>query len=107
MTEKILVVDDDPLMLQTLRLRLGDEGYLVQTAADGYSAVDICEENEFDLIICDVKMPGLDGLETLRRIRKDHPLGKSILITGYAETEAPIQAIRLGVSDYLFKPFED
>ncbi len=107
MSEKILVVDDDPLMLQTLRLRLGDEGYLVQTAPDGFAALQSCDGDDFDLIICDVKMPGIDGLETLRRIRKTRPLVKSILITGFAETEAPIQAIRLGVSDYLFKPFED
>lgn len=107
MTEKILVVDDDPLMLQSLQLRLGDEGYRVQTASDGYAALECCDHTDFDLIICDVKMPGIDGLETLRRIRRNHPDIRSILITGFAGSEAPIQAIRLGVSDYLYKPFED
>ena len=107
MAEKILVADDDSLMLQTLQLRLEDEGYEVTTAADGYSALDASHGAEFDLVICDVKMPGLDGLETLARIKERRQDIKSILITGFAGSDAPVRAIRLGVNDYLFKPFED
>jgi DNA-binding NtrC family response regulator len=107
MAERILVVDDDALMLQTLQLRLQDEGYDVGLASDGYQAIEECRKNHFHLVICDVKMPGIDGLETLRRIKDLKPELRSIIITGFASEDAPVRAIRLGVDDYLFKPFED
>ena len=107
MRKNILVVDDDSLMLQTLRLRLEDEGYKVNLAPDGYQAVEICRHHTCHLVICDVKMPGIDGLETLRRIKELRPAIKSIILTGFASEDAPVRAIRLGVDDYLYKPFED
>lgn len=107
MVERILIVDDDALMLQTLQMRLQDEGYEVGLASDGYQAVEECRRNDFHLVICDVKMPGIDGLETLRRIKELRSGIRSIIITGFASEDAPVRAIRMGVDDYLYKPFED
>jgi putative two-component system response regulator len=105
--EKILVVEDDPLMLGALEILLLDEGYEVATAASGKEAIQRAREDHFDLVVCDIRMAEMDGIETLSNLKQQQPDSRSIVITGYASPDVPIQAIKLGVDDYLMKPFDD
>lgn len=101
----ILVVEDDEQMNDMLESTLQSQGYTVSTAFNGQQAIDRCQQESFDLIITDVRLPGMDGVEMLDRIKKIRPRLKSIVITGYASEDTPVRAIRCQVSDYLFKPF--
>ncbi len=105
MPEKILVVEDDPLMLAALEILLTDEGYDVTTASSGLDAIQKAKETSFDLVVCDVRMAEMDGLETISNLKRDQPDTRSIVITGYASPDVPIRAIKMGVDDYLMKPF--
>ncbi|MDQ7822636.1 MAG: response regulator [Candidatus Eremiobacteraeota bacterium] len=106
MNAKILVVDDDPSMRDTVTVVLEDEGFDVIAAANGFEAIEKIKESSFDLLICDIRMAGMDGLETLAALRKSQPELRSIIMTGYASEEDPVRAIKLGVDDYLYKPFD-
>jgi len=103
---KILVIDDDPSMRDTLVIVLEDEGYDVSAAANGYEAIEKIKESSFDLVVSDIRMAGMDGLDTLATLKMTQPELKSIIMTGYASTDDPIRAIKLGVDDYLYKPFD-
>lgn len=102
---RILVVEDDEQMNEILQLTLQSQGYTVSSAYNGEQAIDRCQQETFDLIITDVRLPGMDGVEMLAKIKKIQPRMKSIVITGYASEDTPVRAIRCQVSDYLFKPF--
>lgn len=101
----ILVVEDDEQMNDMLESTLQAQGYTVSTAFNGQQAIERCQQEKFDLIITDVRLPGMDGVEMLGKVKKIQPRLKSIVITGYASEDTPIRAIRCQVSDYLFKPF--
>lgn len=103
----ILLIDDDALMVEALGLLLGDEGYDVATASSGLEALERAGERTFDLVISDVRMAGMDGVQTLTQLRERCPTTRAILITGYASPDIPVRAIKLGVDDYLVKPFDD
>jgi DNA-binding NtrC family response regulator len=100
----ILIVDDELLIRDTLAEYLGQEGFAVATCADGGSAVSLAAERLFDVALCDVQLPGIDGLELLERLRKISPQTFVLLITAYATVESAIQAFQRGASDYLMKP---
>lgn len=102
---RILVVEDDEQMNDMLQATLESQGYTVATAFNGQQAIDRCKQETFDLLITDVRLPGMDGVEMLGKIKKIQPRLRSIVITGYASEDTPIRAIRCQVSDYLFKPF--
>jgi response regulator RpfG family c-di-GMP phosphodiesterase/DNA-binding SARP family transcriptional activator len=102
----ILLIDDDTSVLDILSEILEDNGYQVTTAGSGYEAIEKIKSCSFDLVITDIRMAGLDGLDTLASLRENQPDLKSIVITGYASTEDPIRAIKLRVDDYLKKPFD-
>ena len=102
---RILVVEDDEQMNEILESTLQMQGYTVSTAFNGQQAIDLCKQETYDLLITDVRLPGMDGVELLGRIKKIRPHLKSIVITGYASEDTPVRAIRCQVSDYLFKPF--
>jgi len=102
----ILLVDDDPLVRQSLAMLLEKEGFAVTPAACGKDALAAGETQLFDLVVCDVRMPDLDGLEVVRRLQEAHLEAHFVLITGFAGEDAPIQALRLGIDDYLRKPFD-
>lgn len=104
--KRILVIDDDELFLATLERVLKKSNYEVRIAHNGFQALEIVKSEHFDLIISDVRMPGMDGIETLNSIQTHSPMTRKIVVTGYASDSAPIQAIKLGVDDYLNKPFE-
>ncbi len=107
MAEKILVVEDDPLMLSALEILLEDEGYDVSTASSGMEAIEKAKNENFDLVVSDVRMAEMDGIETLSNVKQQQPDARSIVITGYASPDIPVQAIKLGVDDYIMKPFDD
>ncbi|MCX7661359.1 MAG: response regulator [Candidatus Omnitrophica bacterium] len=112
MPKKILIVDDEELVSQSLKKLLQKEGYQPYTVKNGREALRKIKEIDFDLLIVDVRMPQLDGIETIKRIReyqeKNHkkPIPE-VLITGYADLEKYEEAKDLEVSDYLYKPFDN
>jgi len=109
MKEKILVVDDEKILLKTLDRLLSKEGYQVTTTDNSYDALDMVKKEFFDLIILDIRMPGMDGISLLKEIRKIQGDGEKsmvVIITGYASEDVPIKAIKLGADDYIMKPFE-
>ncbi len=110
MTKKILVVDDEGLVTTSLKLLLKKSGYDVDIASDGRAAIDKVKEHDFDLIISDIRMPHMNGVEVVKEIREHlRQAGKApipeILITGYANAETLEEAQRLKVADYIYKPF--
>lgn len=107
MAKNILVIDDDALVLKTIRKLLEREGYSVETAKSAREAIEKLSAQGFNLIVCDVRMPEMDGIEFLEEIKKGNkPQIPIIYITGYASEEAPIKALRLGAKDYVLKPFD-
>lgn len=102
----LLVVDDQPAIRQLLVEALGSEGYDIVQASDGYEAVSIVRDRKPELILLDLKMPGLSGLETLREINKHSPGIPVVLITAYGELSDPAEAERMGVRCLILKPFD-
>lgn len=100
----ILVADDEALARQSIAELLSEEGYQVYEAADGQAALDLLEEVEIDVVLSDLKMPGVDGLGVLRTVRERHPQTMVLLMTAYASVETVVEALRLGAQDYLLKP---
>lgn len=106
-----MVIDDDPLLTRTLKRVLEKEGYLVDIARDGHEGIKKAKSGFFHLILCDIRMPGLDGLMTIQHIQdfqKKAGAGKSgfIVVTAYDSPKSRTQACQLGVTDFLMKPFD-
>lgn len=111
MPKKILVIDDEGLVTKSLQMLLKKEGYNTVIATSGQEAIERCKSSDFDLIVADVRMPQLDGIETIKIIRQLlKELGKNpvpeILITGYADEDSYKRALELKVADYIYKPFD-
>ena len=102
---EILVVDDDPAVRELLSKSLSSAGYRVELAVDGLAAMAKLQEKAYDLMITDLKMPGQDGLSLIREARRTCPALPVIVITGFSTEAAAIEAINLGVTGYLTKPF--
>jgi CheY-like chemotaxis protein len=113
MKKKILLVDDDPLVIKTLQKCLRNYGYEVETALSGAGAVEKVKQDNFDLIISDFRMPNIDGVETIAKIRQIyqsknyHQSIPAVMITGYSSDKAYRQAMELEVTDFLHKPFKE
>ena len=101
---KILVVDDDYSSRLFLQKILEKENYPISQCSDGLEALEILEKQQFDLVITDLKMESVDGLELLEKIKHTDPEIAVIILTGHASTKTAIEALRLGASDYLIKP---
>ncbi|WP_164013418.1 sigma-54-dependent transcriptional regulator [Pyxidicoccus trucidator] len=104
--EHILVVDDEEDIRDTLATILSLEGYDVSTASSGASAVALVEAGRFDLVISDLRMPGMDGVETLVRLKRSHPDLQVIIATGYASAETATRCLLEGAYGYISKPFD-
>lgn len=102
---RILVVDDEMIVCESCQRILEEEGLEVETALSGAEAFAKMKENPFDIVITDLKMPGIDGMEVLRTIRKDYPDTIVIMITGFSTVETAVEAMKLGAFDYIPKPF--
>ena len=109
MTEslKILILDDEPKMGKILTRVLGREGHAVQSLTEPADAVAALEREHFDLLLTDLKMPGMSGLEVMQRAKKTNPELDVVMITAYATVETAVQAMKLGARDYLIKPFHN
>ena len=100
----ILIVDDEPSILQSLSGILSDEGFETATATNGYEALQHIENEVPDLVLLDIWMPGIDGLETLQEIRKKNPQVQVVMITGHGTIETAVQATKFGAFDFIEKP---
>lgn len=100
----VLLVDDEADFLATLAQRLEMRGLKVTTAGSGEDALTVVGNEDFDLIILDLSMPGIDGIETLKRIKAKNPDVETIMLTGQGSVRTSIEAIKLGAEDFLQKP---
>ena len=105
-TYKILLVDDDLLILQAISSSLEQEGYNVTTADNGEKAIELIKENNFDLILTDLVMEPVDGMGVLKKAKEINPESIVIILTGYGDLISAIEALRLDADDYLLKPCE-
>jgi DNA-binding NtrC family response regulator len=104
MKRKILVVDDEILILKSINTELKRSGYNVDTVENGEDALAMLKKHKYDLLITDLMLEGIGGLELLAETRKKLPTMPVIIITGYGELDSAIEALRLGAADYLLKP---
>ncbi len=104
MFPSILIVDDEPSIVQSLSGLLTDEGFEISSANNGYEALQQIEANAPDLVLLDIWMPGIDGLETLKEIKENHPYTQVVMITGHGTIETAVQATKLGAFDFIEKP---
>jgi DNA-binding NtrC family response regulator len=104
-TPFVMLVDDEAPFIETMTKRLEKRSLNVKTALSGQSGLEVLGENpSIDVIILDVKMPGMDGIETLRKIKAAYPLTEVIMLTAHATVESAIEGMKLGAFDYLMKP---
>jgi len=101
---RMMIVDDEERFLATMKKLLAKKGYDVVTASSGAEALEIMSVQTIHVVILDVKMPGMDGNETLREIKKRFPLSEVIMLTGHATMESAVEGLKSGAIDYLMKP---
>ncbi len=101
----VLVVDDEQIVCNSCKKILSQQGHNVKMALNGREALKKVEEDKYDVVIADWKMPDIDGMEVLRIVKKNHPDIIPIMITGYPSVESAVKAMRLGISNYVPKPF--
>ncbi|MEM5789059.1 MAG: response regulator [Syntrophobacteraceae bacterium] len=105
MSATVLIVDDELPFVETLTKRLTKRNVHILSASSGPDALDVlAREPAIDLVILDVKMPGMDGIQTLRQIKATHPRVEVVMLTGHAAMETALEGMRLGALDYLTKP---
>ncbi len=103
---KILVADDDQEVVDAVKMALESEDYEVLSANDGQEALEIFKEDEIDIVVSDIKMPEIDGLELLKKVKEISPSTKVIMMTAYASVDSAVEAMKEGASDYIRKPIE-
>lgn len=102
---RILVVDDEEIVRISCERILSPAGYRVDVTPDGRKALQMLEQNKYDLVLSDLKMPHMDGMEVLAEIKKRTPQARVIIITGYSTVEIAVKAIKMGAYNYIEKPF--
>jgi DNA-binding NtrC family response regulator len=102
----VLIVDDEAEFLDTLVKRIKKRDVNVTGVESGEKALEFLAEEPVDVVVLDVRMPGMDGIETLRELKKRHPLVEVIMLTGHASLEVAIEGMELGAFDYLMKPID-
>ncbi|SFR18219.1 response regulator transcription factor [Desulfoscipio geothermicus] len=102
---RLLVVEDEKDLATTLAKELKREGYAVDLAMDGKEALSLAVINDYDLVVLDLNLPEIDGLDVLSRLRANHPLAKILILTARIEVEDRVQGLDMGAHDYLTKPF--
>ncbi|MFI5295085.1 MAG: sigma-54-dependent transcriptional regulator [Thermodesulfovibrionales bacterium] len=101
----ILVIDDEDIVRTSCSRTLTPGGFEVKLAKNGQEGLKMMGEEKFDLVLTDLKMPDMDGIEVLRKIKQDWPKVEVIIITGYQTVDTAVKAIKLGAFDYIEKPF--
>ena len=102
---KILVIDDDESLRRVLEYNLAQEGYAVLTASSGEQGLDLLKKERADLVVTDVRMPGMDGLQVLEGVRKVDPNVQVIILTAFGTIEMAVEAMKAGAFHYISKPF--
>ena len=102
---RILVVDDEDIVRTSCSRTLSPEGYEIRLARNGVEGLKMASEERFDLVLTDLKMPDMDGIEVLRIIKEKWPETAVIIVTGYQTVDTAVKAIKLGAYDYIEKPF--
>jgi DNA-binding NtrC family response regulator len=103
---KILIIDDERRMCAVLKAALEDKGLAVTTANSGEAALAAFAVDQFDVVISDIKMPGMNGLQVLEKVKQQSPDTEVLLMTAYADAQTAVEAMKMGAFDYLIKPFE-
>src|SRR5437016_10242991 len=103
---RILVIDDEPMMSDSLRRHLEEEGYAVDTAATGAQAIDLFDGGAHHLVICDLQLPDMDGLTLLRHMKDARPTTEVIVVTGYGSVQTAVEATKAGAFYFVEKPFD-
>jgi DNA-binding response OmpR family regulator len=103
---RILAVDDQRYFRELIEGLLDDEGYEVQTASSGEEALHILEREDFDVVVTDLVMPGIDGGELIRKIKERLPHQEVVMVTGVVDVKTAVDAMKLGATDYILKPFD-
>lgn len=103
---RVLIVDDDESLRTVLSEAVRSFGHEVETAADGVEALERYKQDQIDLVITDLKMPGMDGLELLQKVKEIRPDAVVLMVTGYPTIDSAVQAIKHGAYDYITKPFK-
>lgn len=103
---KVLLVDDEEDFTDVLSKRLEARNLKVKTVNRGEDAVHMVDKHSFDVIILDLAMPGMDGLETLQKIKANHPDAEIIMLTGHASVESSVKAMKIGAEDFMEKPVD-
>ena len=101
---KMMLVDDEERFLSTTQKLLSRKGYDVLTAISGVEALEILRTQNIHVVILDVKMPGMDGIETLKAIKRNYPLVEVIMLTGHGTIDTAVEGLKSGATDYLTKP---
>lgn len=100
----VLIVDDERDFVDMMAMRLTDEGHRVRTALDGRSGLAVLDGWDADVVILDIKMPGMDGIQVLKEIKTKHPIVEVILLTGHGTIDTAVEGLKAGAFDYLLKP---
>ena len=103
---KLLLVDDEDSLRSLVKHELEERGYDVTEAESGEAAIEICEKERFKIVILDIRMPGIDGLEVLKKIRENNFADKVIMLTGVDELKVARDSLELAANDFLTKPYE-
>jgi len=106
MGARILLVDDEEIVIKSYLRILRSADYQVEAAYGGREALRKMEENRYDVVILDIMMPDMGGLEVLRRVKEMHPDSAVIMVTGLPQNATVVEAMKLGACDYISKPFE-
>lgn len=104
MAERLLIIEDEDTLCESLKRVFLREGYEVEIAFSAESALDILQARTFDLIITDIVLPGISGIQLLKRYKQMRPEQKVVIMTAYANLETAIEALRAGAVDYVMKP---
>jgi DNA-binding NtrC family response regulator len=100
----VLIVDDEKDFVEMLSLRLNEMGETVMAVYNGQDCLDTLGENEIDVVVLDIKMPGMDGIEVLQEIKRRFPIIEVVMLTGHGSAESAVEGMKLGAFDYLLKP---
>ncbi|HMC33225.1 MAG TPA: response regulator, partial [Myxococcales bacterium] len=103
----VLVIDDEPVVLDLFQRVLTEKGLSTRLARNAEEALALLEREEFGCVLADKNLPGLNGIEVLRRVRQTQPYCACIIMTAYASTQSAVEALRIGAIDYIEKPFDD
>jgi two-component system response regulator AtoC len=104
--KKVLIIDDEVNMRHMLQIMLNKAGYVADSAADGFEGLEKMKQTDFDFILCDLKMPKMDGMTLLRESREEHPDKTFIMMSAYGNIDDALEAMKIGAYDYISKPFK-